>query len=260
MYSIDGVPLKNSTYGWRVKRDGSNPFAPISRALVDFNTSGRDGTVQVRGFTATPTITLVITTPLANLDDLKQLLRLGVALTLTADSSKRVGIELVSAVPEPLVLAGVGVYRVTAVFRLPSVYWRDANTSDQSAAITSSGQQVTVFSPSTGPVRDALVTVGGSITGLQVAGQQGTYFAFAPNIPSGTWLTFDATSGRAWTGSGAYSQAIEVTGSIANGKGPYFLEFTGTSDPAKVGSAMTITYTSASGASIGVRGRNAYDL
>ena len=63
MYSIDGIPLQNPTYGWRLKFAGTNPWSPRSNTLVDFNSSGRDGTIQVRGYIATPTIPLVIDSP-----------------------------------------------------------------------------------------------------------------------------------------------------------------------------------------------------
>lgn len=259
MYSIDGIPLKNTTYGWRLKA-GSNPFTGTARQLVDFNTSGRDGTVQVRGFTATPTVTLQVTSPLAWLDDLKQLFTLGTALTVTADGTQTATVELVSLTVAPLSLPGAGVYEVTAVLRLPKVYWRDTSTVTYGpTTLTSSGQSVNVFPLSSGPVRDALVSVGGSITGLTVTASNSTYFTYPPNIPAGTFLTFDSTNGRAWTGSTAFTETTEVTASIANGRGPYFLELLGVSNPAVTGSNLLVTYSSASGATISVRGKNAYD-
>lgn len=264
MYSIDGIPLKNSTYGWRLKM-GSNPFTSISRSLVDFNASGRDGTVQVRGFSATPTITLQVTSNLTWLDDLKQLFTLGSALTVTADGSQTATVELVSLTVTPWVLtgstsAGPGLYLVTAVMRLPYVYWRDTNTVTYGPTnITSSGQTVNVFPLSSAPVRDALISVGGSITGLNVAASVGTYFSYPPNVPAGTFLTFDSSNGRAWTGASAFTETTEVTGSIANGRPPYFLELVGVSNPAVTGSNLVVTYSSASGATISVRGKNAYD-
>lgn len=260
MYSIDGVALHNPTYGWRFKQP-SNPWSGVSRQLVDFNSSGRDGTIQVRGYSTTPTITLVVDTPLTYLDDLRQLFRLGATLTLTADASRGATVELVTATVETLMQAGTGLYRVTAVMRLPGVYWRDTATTDYGpTTLTSSGQTVTVFTPSTAPVRDALISVKGSITGLAVAGSLGTYFSYAPNVPAGSYLTFDATLGRAWTGSSVFAQTTEVTGSIANGPGPYFLECVGTSNPGSPGSPLTVTWTAMSGGTVTVRGRNSYDL
>lgn len=268
MYSIDGVALKNPTYGWRVKLAGTNPFGGRSNNLADFNASGRDGTVQVRGFIATPTITLVIDTPMAYLDDLLQLLRLGSTLTFTADATKSITCELVSASTTPVVVAGTsamtsnaGQFRVTAVLRLPGVYWRSVSTTSPAATtLTASGQVINVFTASTAPVRDALVSVKGSITGLAVLASNGTYFSYAPNVPSTSYLTFDASSGRAWTGTAAFAKTTEVTGSIQNGPGPYFLEFNGQSSPANLGTPVTVTYTANTGATFAYQGRDAFDL
>lgn len=258
MYSIDGVPLQNSVYGWRFKQP-SNPASGISKQVADLNASGRDGTVQVRGFMAAPTVTLIVDTPAARLDDLRQLFRLGTTLTATSDGSKAATVELVSATPETLSVAADR-YRLNGVFRLPNVYWRDTASTDYGpTTLTTSGQTVTVFGASTAPVRDALVCVKGSITGLAVQASNGTYFTYAPNVPSGTYLTFDATSGRAWTGAAAFVKTTEVTGNVANGPGPYFLECVGVSDPATTGTALTVTWTAMSAATITVRGLNAYD-
>lgn len=262
MYSIDGVPLQNSTYGWRLKREGTNPWGPRSRSLIDFNSSGRDGTVQVRGFVATPTVPLVVDSPVNYLDDLRQLFRLGSSLTKTADATKAAVCELVSLQSDPVRLAGSdgGLFRTTAVLRLPEVFWRDVSTTTSSAVtLTSSGQSVNVFTPSDGPIRDALVCVKGSITGLAVQASNGTSFAYAPNVPSTSYLTFDSATGRAWTGTAAFALTTEVTGSIANGPGPYYLELLGSSNPATTGSNLVVTYTANTGATIQVRGRNSYD-
>lgn len=262
MYSIDGVALQNPTYGWRLKLGGTNPWAGRAQSLVDFNASGRDGTVQVRGFVTTPTVTLVVDSPAAYVDDLRQLFRLGASLSKTATPTIAAVVDLVSLQTDPVRLAGAdgGLFRTTAVLRLPEVYWRDVATTDTTAtALTSSGQTVTVYTASTGPIRDALITVKGSVTGLAITASAGTFFSYAPNVPSGTYLTFDAKTGRAWTGGSAFAQTTEVTGSIANGPGPYYLELAGTSSPANLGTGLVVTYTSASGATVQVRARNAYD-
>ncbi len=261
MYSLDGVALQNPTYRWRLKLNGTNPFVPISRSLVDFNASNRDGTVQVRGFTTTPTVTLVVTTPDAYLSDLKQLLRLAATLTLTADTSKALTVELVSQSAQRLTVAGGGIWQVTAVFRAPAVFWRDASLpADQGpTAITSSGQTFSLFTPSSAPIRDALICVKGSITGLVVSGANQTYFGYSPNVPTGTYLTFDSSTGRAYTGLSAFALTNEVTVNITNGRGPYFLELDGSSNPASPGLALQVAYLSASSPTLTVRGKNAYD-
>lgn len=259
MYSIDGIALDNTAYGWRVKQ-ATKPLTPQSHELLDFQASGRDGTIQVRGHISTPTVTLVVTSGGTHLEALRRLLRLGAVLTVTSDSSKQATCELVSFVVDPVRTVGDGLYQITAVLRLPGVFWRDAATSDYGpTTISTSGQTVTVFGGTTGAVRDALVTVGGAITGLTVQGAYGTYFSYTPALPSGTFLTFDSKSGRAWTGSSAFAETTEVTGQIGNGPGPYFLELAPDSNPAHSGTPLIVTGSSMSGATVTVRGAGAYD-
>jgi hypothetical protein len=260
VYSIDGIPLHNPAYSWRVKQ-ATKPLTPQSHTLTDFNASGRDGTIQVRGYIATPTVTVVVTTGGTWLEGLRRLFRLGSVLTVTADGSKQATCELVAFTVDTLHTVADGLYQVTAVLRLPNVFWRDVSQATYGpTTITTSGQSVTVFGPSTAPVRDALISVGGAITGLTVQGGYGTYFGYPPAIPAGTYLTFDAKSGRAWTGSVAFAETTEVTGNITNGPGPYYLELVqASSNPAQTGCPVVVTGSSISGAAISVKGYGRYD-
>lgn len=257
-YAIDNVSLTNGIYGWALE-ETTSPYVPHSHSLVDFNTSGRDGTVQIRGFVSTPTITLSVTTPSANHDLLRQLMTLGSILSSVSDSSRSLTIEAVTITSVPLSTSG-DLIQVIGVFRVPKVYWRDVNpTTYGPTALSTTGQTVNVFGPSTAPVRDALICVAGSITGLAVQASLGTYFSYAPNVPAGQYLTFDAASGRAWTGTTPFAKTTEVTTNIQNGPGPYFLECVGTSNPYNLGTNLIVTWSSASGATIRAQGANAYN-
>lgn len=272
MYSIDGVALANPALGWRLDR-ASEPKVARSFTRTDFNGAGRDGTVSVRGYTPTPTVTLVVRAPDSTVEQLTQLLMLGRTLTKTATPGMVLGIELMTLTPVTVAVAGGGVTAITAVFRVPGVYWRDAATTDWTATLPYSGTghsapgsaNMAVLSASTAPVRDALILVTGTANNLKIAGQNGTWVSFTADTPStgsGGGLLIDAARGRCWTNPSndlwGEAGANDSTGSLNTGAYPYFLELAPSSTAPGATLALSWSYTTEA-VHVTVRAKNAYN-
>lgn len=266
MYSLDGVPLQNPAYGWRLKR-ASEPYTQLTQDIADFNSSNRDGTIDVRGRLTTPTLTLVVTAPQATLSALLGLMRAGTTLARTADPSKTASVDMVSMQTDTLTPAGGGLYQVTAAYRIPGVFWRDASSTDQVCAFgqsSNTGFQFTVLTASTAPVRDAVLSVKGPISSVVLAGANSTYIQYAHAVASGHYLVVNAISGRAWDGTDPWSVtgATEVSGDIASGAYPYFLELAPNTNPGIDGALLAVSWAGATAGTsqVTVRAKNAYHL
>lgn len=268
MYSIDGVPLQNPTYGWRFKRS-SEPLVSRSIGRADFNAANRDGSLSVRGRVTTPTVTLVVSTPNANRETLSRLLRLGRSLTLTSDPSAALNVEALSVTPVTITPAGGGITELTVVYRVaPDVWWRDAATTDWSATVPTSGTagaaNASVCVGTSGAVRDALVVVQGSITNPRISGANGTWMEYTTHLTA-CWLRFDAARGRLYFGTNSSGTnpftdtSADYTNLLNTGPYPYFLELA----PGSTGAAactLGISWDSVEAATtVTVRARNAYD-
>ncbi len=264
MYSIDGVPLQNPALGWRLKRT-SEPRVSRSSHRADFNAANRDGTISVRGSLATPTVTLTVSSPDANLEPLRLLLRAGASLTRTADPSRVLAVESMTVTPRTVTPAGGGITEVTVVYRCPGVWWRDAAVTEWDTTIpasTSAGSAVMqVLTSSSAPVQDALVVVNGSITNPRVTGANGTWMQYRGAITQ-VYVRFEAATGRAYAGSSGNEwtdTGNDITGYIDTGAYPYFLELAPSSTAP--GCALTVSWDSVTqNTVVSVQARNAYDL
>jgi hypothetical protein len=269
MYSIDGVPLQNTANGWRLKRS-SEPRVSRSFTRATFQAAGRDGTASVRGYAPAPTMTLVVSTPAAGLEALLQLMTLGGSVSLTADPGKVYAVEAITVTPVTIAIAGTGVYEVTAVYRIPGVWMRDAATTDwigQLAANAGVGSvNLAVLTASSAPVRDAKILVQGAIASPKFLAQNGTWVSFTGTTPTqanGGALMIDTARSRCWVNpsggdlwgtAGAYDQS----GSLNFGAYPYALELAPSSTA--LGATLTLSWASVNEpATVTIRAANAYN-
>lgn len=267
MYSIDGVALQNPTYGWRFKLS-SEPWVSRGIDRPDFNASNRDGTIAVRGHVTTPALTIVARAPGSTVEQLRRLLRLGTAFSLTADPSKTLNVQIVTLTHQTITPAGAGIHELTAVYRVaPDVWWRDVATTDWTANLAVQGQgaaNMTVLDRTSGHVTDALIVVSGGVNNLRLTGVNGTWMEYDANL-NGQWARFDATRGQVYVGSigdgqDVWSQGLDSGSALNTGAYPYFLEL----QPASTGAAactLGLSWTAVTAATtVTLRARNAYDL
>jgi hypothetical protein len=261
MYSVSGIALSNSQYGW-VFREPSMPLSELVRQAQSLRVPGRDGVVTLPAAMDSPMLVLAVQTPREHLEDLYALfMQPAPVLSLTVASGRQVAMEYISAS-----LVGFGAAAafvdVTFVMRLNGVFWRDTSeTTTTPVALGAASVVASVFSGMSAPVRDAIVRVKGDVTGLKVTDARGSFFSYPAALPAGSYLRFHSDTGRAFTTTtDVWTGGTEVTGLIVNGPGPYFLELTPTfTDPSvRTGSLTVTTDTRGLSAQIEVRGKGAY--
>lgn len=263
MYQINGVALDNEARGWALLSP-TKPLSEYVRDVVSLRIPGRDGFAPVRGSMGSPVLPFVIETP--NGASYEQLLALLMkpngTLRLAAAPTREIGFEFLSDT-----YAGYGdadaVLEITALLRLNTVWWRDITAVTNSpTAIASASQVVNVLDGLSAPVRDAIIRVAGSITGVKVADSQGAWVRYPQALPAGSYLRFHADTGRAFvTTTDTWTGGTEVTGQIENGPGPYLFEATPyfTTDPGARVARLTVTSDARAGSpTIEVRGKRAY--
>ncbi len=157
------------------------------------------------------------------------------------------------------------IVELRATLRIPGVYWRDTDTTTSTPeAIDGATVTTEVFEGLSAPVRDMLVRVKGGVSGLRVEGARGTFFTYGAELPDGSYLRFDSTTGRAWvTVTDTWTGGTEVTENIGNGAPPYFLElrhsYPTPGDPTDRVAVLTVITTARTGTpAVEVRGRAAH--
>lgn len=96
-YSINGTPLQNDTYKWRILRDGTQTIAGITKNLSKVPVPGRPGYNPAPSTYTEQLVVLVIRTPRTNLEALLNLCDAATSLTRTDDATKEMYVELASA-------------------------------------------------------------------------------------------------------------------------------------------------------------------
>jgi hypothetical protein len=260
MYSVSGIALDNAGVGWRLMAP-SRPLSELVKRAQSLTIPSRDGIVTLPASFESPVIAFVVRTPKAKLESLYSLfLQPAPYVAYTASAARSVAMEYMSAAVAG-VTAGGAIVDVTFLMRLNGVFWRDTADTTALVAIGSSSVVVPVFSAMSAPVRNAVIRVMGSVTGLNVADTRGSFFSYPAALPAGSYLRFHSDTGRAFTTTtDVWTGGTEVTGLIVNGPGPYFLEITPTfTDPSVRAGALTVTTaTQATSPTIEVRGKGAY--
>ncbi|WP_336214376.1 hypothetical protein [Nonomuraea sp. LPB2021202275-12-8] len=288
-YNLDGIPLDHPARCWHLTPDTRRRPLPGVRA-VEVTVPGRAGELPIVGLdheTTTVPLGLVVTgrTPAGedggyeqlehNLEALAALLGVRhrlMTLRYEAGTIVREAQVTITAVSEPDVRIGAARARVTAVVRVPGVYWRDEITSTWTGSANTASQPVTTLAGSTGPITDALIRItgpavnptvvdvatGGTVmrpSGL-LAGERLLIDCAAMRASKATIDTWDLTPGP---------DVTDVTGTIqATGPGSAFrwlhlVPAVGVLDPFSRVVLVTTTATSTTVASkIEIRARRSY--
>ena len=255
-YALNGIDVDDNDYDW-VLLAVSSPLPGIANRVQSLIVGGQDGNIPVPMSEDSPVITLVIRVPFETNETFLALCD-AAALTLTHDSYSA-AVELLTVSAADL---GMDYVDYAVVLRFSGMAWRDPSVSTSAAAaISTTPIAVSILSGISAPVRDAIVRVAGSVTGLRVTDTQGSYFEYLANIPSGSYLRFEAATGRAFvTTTNTWVGGTEVTSSIDYGPGPYFLSLTPKfTTPETRAAGLTVTTTArASSPTIEVRAAGAY--
>ncbi|MEV1177159.1 hypothetical protein [Nonomuraea sp. NPDC049784] len=285
-YALDGVALDHPAGCWRLKKGTKRRPLP-GLQQVQVKVPGRAGELPIVGLDhETTTMPLVLTvygrTPSGvpggyeqmehNLEALTALVGVKhrlMKLTFVAGTVVRQADVIIDGISEPEINADAAMARLTAVMRIPGVYWRDEFDTTWAGPANGADQLVTTLAGATGPIVDALVRFTGPAvnpaltdvaTGGTVARSSGLLAGERLLIDCGqmrarllTTDTWDMTAGTdvtgqiAATGPGSAFRWLHLTPSVAVG------------DPHSRTVLVTTTATSTMAASkLEIRARRAY--
>ncbi len=285
-YSLDGVALDHPAGCWRLKQGTRRRPLPGVRS-VEVVVPGRAGELPIVGLDrATTTLALEFGVTAAttagadggfeqleaNLEALSALLGVQhrlMTLRYEAGSLVRVAEVTIPTVSEPEIWPGANRARLTAICRIPGVYWRDETEATWAGLLPGASQAATPFAGSTGPIVDALLRVTGPATNPSVTDvATGGKVSYTGTVSAGNRLLIDCGSLKAaivTTDTWDLTTGSDVTGNIgATGPGSAFrwLHLTpavAVGDPFSRVVLVTSAATATTGASgLQVRARRAY--
>lgn len=188
-FAIDGAPLDHPLGYWQIE-SATSTGQPINVRAVNQVVPGFDGVMPVAYETLDvppQTIVLVVNGDgvggesdvglQRNINALSGLFQNAALLTKTVDGVSRTAVVRLGSLTAPEYSPDASA-RITAVLRLPKVYWRGP-TGDYSRVHPPLGgvNRVTTLDGSSGPVDDALILITGPITNPRVT-----------DLNSGEWV------------------------------------------------------------------------
>lgn len=269
MYSVNGIPLDNSDFGWRMLRR-SNPLNGVQKELVSVSVPGRNGVLQgIPAFKAAPTITLVIRARGEKLQALYALFEKNGGLgrfELTDDSTRYAIFELASIEAQ-----GINAFDelvdVSVTLRFPTADWRSSDVVTMGPFSPATPvAEYNVFTATTSDITDADIFIAGNFGNFELLdGGSGSWLKTVKTWPheAGTGLLYVSATGQAfrantatpWNPTSDMSDYVDVSGG-----GGFRLTPTWEDDPEESGVDLTLTTTNQSGVTFTVRAREAYSL
>lgn len=285
-YELDGVALDHPAGCWKLKSGTRRRPLPATRS-VSVKMPGRSGELPLVGLDLeTTTVPLVFgltgRSPAgadggfeqleANLEALAALIGVRhrlMTLTYMAGPIVRVAQVALDSVSEPEVDVGSARAKLTAVFKIPGVFWRDPVTATWAGNANAAEQAVTTLAGSTGPVTDALLRVTGPAVNPAITDvATGDTITRPSGLIAGQRLLIDCGQMKArlvTTDTWDMSAGTDVTGQVqSTGPGSAFrwLQLTasvGVADPFSRIVLITSSATSTTAASmLEIRARRSY--
>lgn len=218
MYEIDGVPLSDPQYRWRLHRETTRR-TPVAIRAVDAHIPGLDGSLPIWGedveATALHLELNVYGTP-AQVEERCGFLRgllgkthaplvVGRRGGLTADAK-------LASISEPIMTDRYA--RISAVLTIPAGVWRGPVAPWTHPAPRHAGPQVIYpLEGGTRPITDSLLLITGPATGPMVTdAATGSTLRYTGEVPAGQRLLIDCAGWRATRGAGV---SWESTGTDA---------------------------------------------
>ncbi|MGW6499321.1 hypothetical protein [Nonomuraea angiospora] len=285
-YLLDGVALDHPAGCWRLKKGTKRRPLPGLRQ-VQVKVPGRAGELPILGLDhETTTMPLVLTVygrtssgapggyeqMEHNLEALTALVGVKhrlMKLTFVAGTVVRVADVILDGISEPEINTDAAMARLTAVMRIPGVYWRDEFDTTWSGTANGADQLVTTLAGATGPIADALVRfTGPAVNPALTDVATGGTISRSSGLLAGERLLIDCGQMRArlvMTDTWDLTAGTDVTGQIAaTGPGSAFrwLHLTpsvAVGDPHSRTVLVTAVATSTTAASkLEIRARRAY--
>lgn len=269
MYSVNGQPLDNPTFGWSLLRR-TQLLTGVTKNLSTVVIPGRHGAIQgVPAFKGVPTSTLVIRTPDTGLEALYAVFEKdggrGI-LSLTEDTSRVTEFELASIDPQGI-NAEDELINVSVTIRYPTADWRD--TAQTITSAQTPGSPIATFNVLSGigsDITDGDIFIGGGFGNMELRDVgSGSWIKTVITWPTiaGTGLLYVGATGQAyrsntaspWTPTTDMSQYVAVSGG-----GGFRITPTWTANPSDRIAQVELTTTSQSGVTFRVRAFNAYAL
>ncbi len=261
MYSINGVALNNTAFGW-VFRPASVPFSGMEADVVTVRATGMDGARNGMSTYGSPTLRLTVDTPITNLETLNALFRAqDLQIRKTGVTSRYANVTLLASEVGRIHNRGQHI-EMTYYVQIDGAYWRDT-TVVTSPAVTLTGNTTVanLFPGSSAPVQDAIIRLRGAFTTLTVRDTAGSWFTF-DSVNAGNYIRFETATNRVWaTSSNTWEGGTEVSGRVDFGGPRDVFEITpqwSTSTPNDRAAVLTVQTATQSSALIEVRGRGAY--
>lgn len=270
MYVINGVPLQNHTYDWRLLRR-SQVIAGVVKNLTSVNVPGRHGVLPgVPSFNNAPTATLVVRGPGQYAEDLVNLFTMhggrGV-LRLEDDVTRAASFELASIDVQGLT-AFDELVDVTATIRFPSSDWRATDrTVFGLATVTSVVQEFELLPGISADVVDMDIFVGGNFGNFELKDKaSGSWVHTVKSWPhvSNTGLLYVGATGQAfranssapWTPIADMTDYVDVSGGGGFHVSPDLIF----GNPSDRIARVELTTTATSGVTFGFRAYNAFAM
>lgn len=261
-YSINGIPLDNPTYGWKVLR-GSTPVMGYERSAASIGSIGRDGERPLPSVRTDGSIQLMV----RYTDETRSaLINLMATPEIVVRDSKRPGWKatgrLLTASPEKFYGHtdwGVELF----VISIPGGVWRADTITTPKVAASPLGITLELFEGITAPVQDAMVRLEGPLEKAQVIDSAGSYFTVRGTILAGQYIRYELATGRAWlTTTDTWTGGTEISGEVDTGGPRHIFEITPSlkepTNPMDTVGKLTLSQASFNaGSGIQVRGANA---
>lgn len=261
MYSINGVELQNPTLGWIFRR-GSTPVSSLEFTATDLELPGRDGVTTFPTTRRPVSFSITIRSPLTTRSALLDLMSEPV---LSVTTTKKPGLVATARAISSTVDAyhdALGWAEDTFILEVPSGSWRDATVTTTTKLVPVPTTAVLNLFPNlSAPVQDAIVRFQGPIQEPQLMDERGSFVVYKATIPSGTYVRFEAATGRAWeTTTDTWSGGTEVSGFIDfNGpRGRFEITPSGPHGGSRTGKLSLTQKSYNTGSGVQVRGKAAY--
>lgn len=268
MYTVNGVQLDNTGYGWSFLR-ASTMLTGVTKNLSNTAVPGKNGVLsRIRAYRGAPSATIVIKTPGTALDNLYNLFNQngGVGfLELTADTTRAALFE-VQSIDSAGRTAADSTVVVTIVVRFPTADWRDvAETVIAPATVADSPHALTLLTGISAEISDMDVFVGGNFGTFTLTDSQGSWLSTRGTWPyvASTGILYQGSTGRAFraTTAAPWTPGADMSGYIdfSSGGG-----FNITPDPASgidtPHASLSLVTGARTSLTFGLRAYNAYLL
>ena len=232
-YSINGVNIGEAGFNsmdWVLLRAGTNPLGGVTKEITKVTVPGYDGYFQAPSTRTEQVLVLNIQSPRENVEALMAVLShvgydtafptFGV-LSVNAATDQAAYFELVSALPSSTFPSDEKV-TVTATLNIPYGGWRDTETTETTASITTNPTTVSVASGISLPVRDMDVFIQGNVGTMQISDSAGSWLRTTGDYvyASGNGIFYQGSTGRAfkattaspWVATADLGFAVDVSG------------------------------------------------